>query len=509
MSGRSFARRKLRALPVVALVATASAAHEAHAVDRYVTPYGGSDTTRIGIANDCANVGAPCRTIAHAIGQAADGDIVKAAYGIYRENLSFPVGAPRLLSIEGGWQPGFSERLPDPAAGTTIQAASNGPVLLVDAVGQPALLTVDGFTLTGGTSDQGGGVFARSRSDPNPNYIATGGSLELRLRNDRIVDNHGGNGGGVAVVVEPNVEVQPENYAFLELSNSRLSDNTANTLGGAVYGSDVSGVLMLELSDDVFSGNAASSGSAVYVETSDPDARGTLTLARDVVTSNPTNEGAAIELLANVYSSVTASLVNDMLAGNADAAGLWLRSEGLAKLGAQLTNLTIAGNAAGVATMGGNPQFQGSIDLGAINCILAGNAAADLVLGAATTRAEVSYSNLRQRVGSSGFVEGLGNFSAESRFAGPGDYHLRADSPEVDAGACYVRTCTPSRPPICIRERVAPVDDFEGDPRPTPGTGCDVGADEFAPDLSPTSSAVAVAGVLGFLGRRTRRERSR
>jgi hypothetical protein len=110
------------------------------------------------------------------------------------------------------------------------------------------------------------------------------------------------------------------------------------------------------------------------------------------------------------------------------------------------------------------------------------------------------------------YLPAASTFDSDPLFVGPGsrsDYRLSSTSPAIDRGICTKTICIPQplpRDPICWRERVAPWDDFDGDPRPS-GATCDVGADEYVPEPSPMLLGLASLCTLGLLeARRHRRE---
>jgi hypothetical protein len=132
---------------------------------------------------------------------------------------------------------------------------------------------------------------------------------------------------------------------------------------------------------------------------------------------------------------------------------------GFSRSSGRLVNVTSASNSAsdgpgGIAFYTDRPEQA----LVILNSILAFNGIDDLSCVGGTC--SVTYSDVQE-----GFA-GSGNISADPQFVdrSSGDYHLRGNSPAIDAGT----------------SEGAPATDFEGDPRPVGAV--DMGADEFIGD---------------------------
>jgi hypothetical protein len=81
---------------------------------RYVRP-SGVDTD-----NNCTQPSDPCRTIRHAVGQAASGDPIRLTSGIHNLTANEGVNLNDTLHISGGWNNNFTAQTENPAL-TTIQ----------------------------------------------------------------------------------------------------------------------------------------------------------------------------------------------------------------------------------------------------------------------------------------------------------------------------------------------------------------------------------------------------
>ena len=159
---------------------------------------------------------------------------------------------------------------------------------------------------------------------------------------------------------------------------------------------------------------------------------------------------------------------------------------GLKSCSGNLFNNTIYGN--GTDT-GDNPTIQGGgiyhCDGIIVNCIIWGNVAIDTSGFESQVRESTIplYSCIQGGTGG-----GEGNISADPKIVGAGDYHLRANSPCIDAGGSASLV----------------TQDFEGDPRPMDGTteprgdgsDFDIGADEFpGPTITPTPTITSTPTV--------------
>src|SRR5690554_4995030 len=127
------------------LVALASIPGEALAIDRFVSPRG-TDT-----ANDCSSSAAPCRTLAHALGQAGAGDVVKLAIGTHRTNAL--VDLPATLTVSGGWTSGFTKQdAPRKTPRTRLDGRKLDRVLALDADAETIDVTLENLTVLRGQS---------------------------------------------------------------------------------------------------------------------------------------------------------------------------------------------------------------------------------------------------------------------------------------------------------------------------------------------------------------------
>ena len=434
------------------------------AADRFVST-AGSDT-----ANDCLSSGSPCLTLAHAVSQAANADVIKVAGGRY---TGIEIEASTAVTLSGGWDATFAMR--DPAQNETELRVGYA----VHAVAQAAEvidLTVDGFTLSSlveVTSSADGSVAVRVVACRVRRIVATAAdssSLLLSLT-DTIVERSLTEAAGVYF------EASGTASADFALIRSTIARHRGRGRylgrGGLIISSFGSAAVSATLLDSAIVRNTRKTidcgtcigGGGISLQASDTS---TLTVSGDGLTianNRTVHVGGGIAALASTGSTLTLALTNSVLARNrADATGGYGSGGGMwvtiASPGAvTMTNVTVVKNrgreSAGGVLAGGH----GAHTL--VNSIVWGNrapVAADVF--AAGNDVSADHCDIGETVGA---VTDLGgNINADPLVSI--SYHLSGSSAARDAG-----TCTG-----------APATDFEGDPRPS-GPGCDIGADEFVP----------------------------
>jgi parallel beta-helix repeat protein len=144
-------------------------------------------------------------------------DLIQVVQGTYEGNFGYASATEAFnLSVEGGYVPGCSSRMVDPA-NTVLDGSAAGTVLVLSTSQvDDFLLNVDGITLQNGsaTTGNGGGLF-----------VFTDG--ELTLTNSIMTGNTATESGAGVYVV-------PDTYPFsvaVALTNNTVSNNT----GGGVY----------------------------------------------------------------------------------------------------------------------------------------------------------------------------------------------------------------------------------------------------------------------------------
>lgn len=394
-----------------------------------------------------------------ALEAAGEGDRVVVEAGVYKNSLYFWTKAVELVGLRG-------------AAETVIEGYGDEGERAVTMTEGSVL---EGFTVRNGVAGIGGGILA-DRGAVVRNVVVegcaadgNGGGLYLDggsvAENVTAVDNYGRFGGGIyaagtSVVARCTV-----------VSNESLGG------GGGVWIGD--GGRMTECvveSNRVFRnwGWGYADGGGVYAENAEVAecviAGNTVTgqpsrdficrgggavLSGGAVFRNNTVRGNKADIGGGVYAS-NGEGRDCLVTGNeaGDGAGVWAGGS------ARLWNFTVADNAgSGVGVAVRETALF-------VNGIAWNNAGGDL---AADGTAEVRHSCAEP------VPEGEGNFAGDPLFAGEGDFHLRADSPCVDAGETQ-----PWMPDAT---------DFDGQPRVQGGDGSDgrdvrvdVGADEAAVD---------------------------
>ncbi len=165
-------------------------------------------------------------TIQQAVRAATLGGTVWVAEGTCYENVAIT----RSLTLEGGWNTAFSARFTDPAQHTTVDAARAGRAISITKGGSIPVVTVDGFTITGGDAsglagsgpygyDIGGGVYG---------YLATVTLSNCVVRDNVASASTIGWGGGVGFYI-----------CNVTLTDNLIEENVASTFsngyGGGVY----------------------------------------------------------------------------------------------------------------------------------------------------------------------------------------------------------------------------------------------------------------------------------
>ena len=461
--------------------------------DRYVAPAPDGDDTQ----NNCTQPSSPCNIISYAVNQAAWGDAVLVAQGIYYDSGIF---IKQDMTLRGGYEyAGGNFNLPggglDPTTtvidaqnsdrclriqvplgyqplieGFTIKNAASsglGGAVYVQGSSAPALtslIILDSTATRGGgiyidagdavlqdimisgtvASDVGGGVFINSGSalvqdfDISYTTAASGGAIyledgNLTLESGRVCSATATTGGGIYN--------QSGNLAIQGLWITR---NTASAQGGGVYHAGGT----LTISQTRVSSNTASAGGGLY------DASGNSTLWNNFIYSNTASTGSG----GGVYKgSGTLELVNNTLYGNqASASGGGLFDGSSSSL--VISNTVVVSNAA--ATGGGIYRSSG---------------------GGLTTDYNDVWNNTAASFPDSNVSIGVHSISADPLFvdAAVGDLHLSFGSPCVD-------TADPSTFLTL---------DIEGDIRPV-NQGFDMGADELGGCLSRIERTGDVYGVL-------------
>jgi hypothetical protein len=209
-----------------------------------------------------------------AIDASSDGDTIKLAEGVYRENVTIAIS--RDIFIQGGWDDTFSSRMSDPFL-TIIDGDMNadgigdGSVIALNAgAGINIRATIENLMLINGYADKGGAV----------QVLANSGSAELTLLRNVLTGNSAASGGGISAQA-----VQAGN-ADLVLEGNIIARNSATNGAGL----------------DLY---AADSGSTV-----------TISSVNNTITENRASEGGGLRAASELSGNVSMTALNEIIWGN-------------------------------------------------------------------------------------------------------------------------------------------------------------------------------------------------
>ncbi len=234
---------------------------------RYVAPTG------LDAYNNCLDLNyGPCATVQRAIWQALPPDLIKVATGIYTDLHTFGgdnqvVYLTETLTLRGGYSVDDWETFDPEGQPTTLNAGGQGRVVVIAAAGISP--TVEGFHLTGGSGESGGGVYIASAAFPtlrlNTIYSNTadsgggiyfGGGGNPLLERNTLYNNLAQNGGGFYL-----------HSGSSTVWNNVVYDNQAGGKGGGLY--TLSGNPTV-LNNTFYSNDAGDSGGGIYIAVGAP-----------------------------------------------------------------------------------------------------------------------------------------------------------------------------------------------------------------------------------------------
>jgi len=390
-----------------------------------------------------------------AINYSSHGDTIIVAEGRYFENINFNGRNITLTSTD--------PCNPDVVAATIIDGSQNGSVVTFHS-GEDANCVLNGFTITNGNAESGGGIycvlpFSPHPPPPPPKPVFHG----PMIKNCIISNNSAIKGGGML-----NRESSPT------LKNCLFSVNSAG-LGGGICNE---GFFMREmnpiLTNCIFSGNSATAGGGMFNFESNPtltnctfnensasgygggmeNGGSSPSLTNCIFTNNSAEFGGGISNILVIRES-RPILTNCTFSGNsARRRGGGMFNVGPPgseiKIGPTLINCTFTGNLAlgdHIASGGGMYNDEGHYTT-VINCIFWNNVS----YGISGSSVDVTYSDIE------GGWSGQGNIDTDPCFVSPGywadtndpnisaepndpnavwidgDYHLIPGSPCIDAG---------------------------------------------------------------------------
>ena len=344
-------------------------------------------------------------TIQGAIDAGTDGDTILVAPGTYVENIDY-LGKSITVRSDMDGDPATEDVSPET---TIIDGSGSGPVVTFsDMEGSGTVLA--GFTITGGQSERGGGVYCSQ-------------------------------------------------YTSALISQCIITDNRAEKYGGGIYGLDVSACIV----DCVISGNHADTydGGGISIH-----AWHGASIESCTISNNSAHyDGGGLSLY--VPSASSALVTNCTFAGNYsgyNGGGIHSWGDGLVVLENSLIaeneaenfgggisvgdysysgfmevmNCTLAGNTAWKYGGGGLYGYYGTLTVA--NSILWDNSAMDgPEIKLNRSSAVVRYSDIQGGQGPVHLYESdldwqEGNIDADPFFVGAGDYRLSEGSPCIDAG---------------------------------------------------------------------------
>jgi hypothetical protein len=427
-------------------------------VDRFVSSaarhYGGSDQE-----NECVDPRRPCLTIQHAIDVADDGDIIKVAECCYEENIVMDKGI--FLTIEGSYsawpvvpiEENFFYRYLSPL--TWISGTDPGSIVSIRAVENENVgIQIDRVVLHGGWASSGGAISVYATTEEEDIY---GSTANLILKNSILLGNTVASDGGAihAVACSRNNRLST---VGIDLSDNLIVGNNAGRNGGAIefYVCNIkppgaTGRIRM-IRNEIRNNTAAEEGGGISVTGGDTTK---LYLENNIIASNTARTGAAIyarirHIPGSLRYESLLSLLNDTITDNISSGGSPYPSAGIYAREfneVELVNVILWGN-------------HGEVDMVIPNSF-------------PDTITKVSYSDIGTAEIRGTYWEGAGNVSVDPEFVDPDawDYHLRSDSPLLDAGICgsIRRVGGYLRPAFDTSTRIAPHEDFERDLRPFPG----------------------------------------
>jgi len=414
----------------------------------------------------------PCYSnVQEALNAANPFDEIRVAEGTYTDTAGTVVEIAESITLQGGWNAGFTVRAPDLYT-TTLDAQGLGRVIQIDGTISP---TIEGFIITGGNASNeafvtrlGGGIYSRN-ADPiiqnnvitnniastSTVYLGNGGGLYLQgasasavVSGNLILSNtastgHQGRGGGLC----------------LASSDATISGNTVQGNKASISNVGWGGGLYLSISDATLSGNTISgntaalgSGGGLWLY----DSKATLD-GNSVISNTASDSGGGLY----VTSCAPFTLTNNIIAQNESnnlggGISVW-------DSGGTLINNTIAQNNLGSGKEG--VYAFGTTTLTLTNNIVVSHTYGIAALGNATVAADYTlfYDNTIGDTYGTGTITSTNETTGDPLFVDPAgwDYHIQIASPAVNKGTFSG----------------APSTDFEGDPRPY-DCFVDIGADE-------------------------------
>ena len=377
-----------------------------------------------GAGTDCSQA-APC-SAATGLGKADDGDTLYFKYGTYKGTTDPIFMVEKAISLIGGWD--GSTTIPytiNPRLYETIIDGENVRQLVQIDTSSPEVMQVSGITFKNGeamdsTANKGGAI-----------WVKDGGILidSCRFENNKA----SAYGGAIYVGSDDRFEVK----------NCQFIGNSVTHGGGAINITRLGASDVALIEDNEFKNNSADYGSAIEI------GKSSVTFNANLIANNTASSAILVTSPAKVR--ITNNIIFWDILGNKNYSAIVDYYE--AGEITEVINNTIVNAGRGI-TGNFNPKMiitnnifygcyeginvTGEHNLSGTNNLFYGNTINTFLLDNPITDQDPLFKNAAMQ-----------------------NYHLKEDSPAIDAGAV-----------------VALTDDFDGDERPLDG-GYDIGADEF------------------------------
>lgn len=303
----------------------------------------------------------PFRSVRGAVDAAKDGDVIQVAAGTYKEHVELD---ERSLTLQGGFAPGFGERVPATHI-TTLEGPGNDAVVSVFG----GSVELSGFRITGGTGSGalaetyvGGGVYASratlviaqnvlERNDITGRGFASATlgsaiyaeSCDVVIRGNVVSDNTSGRGAVTTIDGKARIE-----------DNAILSNLAVGDHGAGLYltGPDITATGNLVARNRLVprSGEGGWGGGITVYGDGRSSPRTRALLSRNVVTGNHAPAGGSGTFIDD---GAEATLENELIYRNecpgSGAAGLYVDGLNSVRSSVQLVNCTIAAHGCGAA----------------------------------------------------------------------------------------------------------------------------------------------------------------
>ena len=342
----------------------------------------------------------PFCSIQAGIDAASSGDTVEVAAGTYYENITMKSG----VVIQGAGQ-----------GDTIIDGGGSGSVVTANGVDSAAML--DGFTITNGDADDGGGMYNSGSSPTVSNCTFSGNTAFLMI-------NFGRGGGMFNVSSSPTV------------TNCTFSANDAEERGGGMYNVNSSPTV----SNCTFSGNTAHRGGGMYNESSSPTVTGcsfngnssTLNLGGGMANDHSSPTVSRCSFFDNDAYNYGGGMANFSGSSPTVAGCIFSKNSTVLSSGGDISNQgpsslpTVINSTFYTEAVLGYMMFNENSSPTVTNCIFWGFG--DPIWNSGTSAPTVTFSVVP--------YSGTGNIWEDPTFvnAANGDFHLRPSSPCIDAG---------------------------------------------------------------------------